>query len=258
MLNDIRRYGAPSISAALAVSALVGCTREVVVPDLGGIYTQAAQEIGGDRYPVVVIPGILGSKLENKDTRQQVWGAFEFGAADADNPDGARSISLPIDPGKPLRDRIDNTIPTEVLDTITADVFLLQNLEIGAYVDILLTLSAGAYRDQSLGESGSIDYGGLHYTCFQLAYDWRRDVAEAAVHLHEMIEVAQSAHRWAHGLDQDEPVKVDVVAHSMGGLLLRYYLRYGTQPLPDDGSLPELTWEGAQHVSRAILTRTRG
>lgn len=242
--------------AGLLAGALGGCTREVATPDLGGIYTQAAQEIGGDRYPVVVIPGILGSKLENQDTRQQVWGAFEFGAADADKPDGARSISLPIEPGKPLSDRIDNVIASEVLDNITADVLLLQNLEIGAYVDILLTLNAGSYRDQNLGESGSIDYGGLHYTCFQLAYDWRRDVSEAAGKLHEMIEVAQSAHRWAHNLDDDAPVKVDVVAHSMGGLLLRYYLRYGAEPLPEDGSLPELTWAGAENVSRAILIGT--
>ena len=42
----------------------------------------------------------------------------------------------------------------------------------------------------------------------------------------------------------------------MGGLVLRYYLRYGTAPLPDDGSLPELTWAGAQSVRQAILIGT--
>jgi pimeloyl-ACP methyl ester carboxylesterase len=51
-------------------------------------------------------------------------------------------------------------------------------------------------------------------------------------------------------------VKVDVIAHSMGGLVLRYYLRYGPNPLPEDGSMPELTWEGARNVRNAILVGT--
>lgn len=48
-------------------------------------------------------------------------------------------------------------------------------------------------------------------------------------------------------------VKFDIVRHSMGGWLARYYLRYGDAPLPEDGSLPPLTWAGARHVERAIL-----
>lgn len=241
---------------AVVVAALSGCRGTPSAPDLGGLYDTPAQELGAARYPVIVIPGILGSKLEDSVTRQKVWGAFEFGAADADNPRGARAIALPIEPGVPLSERVDTVVATDVLDTVTADVLLLQNLEIGAYVDILLTLDAGRYRDQSLGESGAIDYGGLHYTCFQLAYDWRRDVSEAAALLHEQVLIAQDTHRWANGLDADAPVKVDVVAHSMGGLLLRYYLRYGPEPLPEHGSLPELTWAGAAHVSRAVIIGT--
>ncbi|MES3629288.1 MAG: hypothetical protein PPP56_03880, partial [Longimonas sp.] len=36
----------------------------------------------------------------------------------------------------------------------------------------------------------------------------------------------------------------------------RYYLRYGNQDLPEDGSAPEITWAGAEHVSRAVLVGT--
>ncbi len=42
----------------------------------------------------------------------------------------------------------------------------------------------------------------------------------------------------------------------MGGLVLRYYLRYGAQPLPEDGSIPRLTWAGAANVANAILVAT--
>ena len=53
-----------------------------------------------------------------------------------------------------------------------------------------------------------------------------------------------------------EPVRFDLVAHSMGGLVARYYMRYGEQQLGDDGSLPQLTWEGAQNVEMLIQVGT--
>jgi pimeloyl-ACP methyl ester carboxylesterase len=212
--------------------------------------TTAAQNIGSDRNPVIVIPGILGSKLErSRDDGDPVWGSFTYGAADADTAEGARLVALPMQMGAPLSEIRDDVVPTEVLDTLTLDVGLLRGVELGAYVDILKTLAAGKYRDETLGESGAIDYGGLHYTCFQFAYDWRRDLSEHGGGLHEMVLDALAAQPHGGG-------KVDIVAHSMGGLVLRYYLRYGPDPLPEDGSLPELDWEGARYVEKAILIGT--
>ena len=42
--------------------------------------------------------------------------------------------------------------------------------------------------------------------------------------LHAQVLEAQAAARDARGLGPDDPVRVDVVAHSMGGLLVRYYV----------------------------------
>ena len=245
--------GAPALIAALA---LPGCKQAERAPDLGRIYNGAAQQIGEDRTPVVVIPGILGTKLEDSEDGTKVWGAFVYGAADADKPDGARRIAIPMASDVPLAALTDTTIPTEVLDRVIVDIGPLRSLELGAYADILETLAAGKYRDSSFGEAGAIDYGGLHYTCFQNGYDWRRDVSESVYALHEEIQNAISINREARGLTEQDPLKVDVVAHSMGGLLLRYYLRYGPSPLPSDGTLPPLTWEGARYVRHAILIGT--
>ena len=58
------------------------------------------------------------------------------------------------------------------------------------------------------------------------------------------------------GEAEDYDVKFDIVAHSMGGMLTRYMLRYGDADLPEDGSTPDVTWAGAEHVDRVILVGT--
>lgn len=235
---------------------LPGCNTGQRVANVGEIYRVPASSIGETRTPVVVLPGILGSKLESSETGKKMWGAFTFGATDVDKPDGARLFAIPMQEGVPLSQLRDEGYASDVLDYIVADVGIFRNLEFGAYVDIMATLAVGKYRDQNFGESGAVDYGGLHYTCFQYPYDWRRDVSEMAIGLHQKITDAQAKVRIGRGLADDAPVKVDVVAHSMGGLVLRYYLRYGTQSMPNDGTLPELTWAGAENVRRAVLVGT--
>ena len=42
----------------------------------------------------------------------------------------------------------------------------------------------------------------------------------------------------------------------MGGLITRYYLRYGDKDLPADGSEPKVTWEGTKHVEKVVLIGT--
>ena len=239
----------------MSAGLLVACRSEPR-PDLGAIYDEAAQQIGAERNPVIVIPGILGSKLEEPGLKTPVWGAFTYGAADPDYPAGARLVALPMERGKTLGELQDSVVPTTVLDSVEIDVTLLvRGLEIDAYDEIIRTLAAGAYRDEtiSLAMSGPVNQEG-HFTCFQFAYDWRRDISEQAAALHERLVYAQQLAQ--EGFKLDAPPRVDIVAHSMGGLVLRYYLRYGAQPLPEDGSLPELNWAGAQNIERAIIIGT--
>lgn len=234
----------------LILLSLSGCITGSRSPNLATIYNDAAQNIGDQRNPVVVIPGILGSKLTTDESDTPVWGAFIYGAADPETAEGARLVALPMQAGIPLSQLKDDVRATDVLDTLSLDFAIIRGMELRAYVDILKVLAAGKYRDQSLGESGSIDYGGLHYTCFQLPYDWRRDISEQAVLLHELIKEALAVQ------PEGRPKKVDVIAHSMGGLVLRYYLRYGPEPLPEDGSLPDLDWQGAKYIDTAIMVGT--
>jgi hypothetical protein len=50
-------------------------------------------------------------------------------------------------------------------------------------------------------------------------------------------------------------LRFDIVAHSMGGLVARYYAMYGDRdPLESNGPVPD--WSGAQHLSRLVMMGT--
>lgn len=74
-------------------------------------------------------------------------------------------------------------------------------------------------------------------------YDWRQDNRESAKRLCALLDSLAAA--------RGGRVKVNVVAHSMGGLIALHCLRYGTG---DDTGEP--TWAGARHVKRVVFLGT--
>jgi pimeloyl-ACP methyl ester carboxylesterase len=239
----------------LLVLPLVACGPVYHSPDLGDLYSDLAQQEDPYRNPIIVIPGLLGSKLVDQESGAVVWGAFGFGQVDPNIETGARLVALPMDKGKRLDDLRDSTAPDGALDRVVFN-FLGFPVELNAYYNILRTLGVGGYRDQGLAEAGAVDYGERHFTCFQFDYDWRRDIAETARELDRFIKektrYVQEETEKRFGITLAE-VKFDIVTHSMGGLVARYYVRYGDADLPDDGSLPELTWAGARHVDHLVM-----
>lgn len=227
-------------------------------PNLGNLYNELAQHEDPHRNPIIVIPGMLGSKLIDQDSGETIWGAFGLGQVNPNTPKGARLVALPMAPGQSLRELHDHVESAGALDRVIFN-FLGFPLELNAYYNILQSLGVGGYRDQEQGEAGAIDYGNRHFTCFQYDYDWRRDIVESAKNLDRFIQektrYVQEETEKRFGIKL-EKVKFDIVAHSMGGLVARYYLRYGAADLPEDGSLPELTWAGTRHVDHLVLIGT--
>lgn len=241
----------------LALLLLGGCATELLThePDVGELYSRSARVQGPERNPVIVIPGLTGSRLVDSDSGRVVWGEFADDWAKPGKADGARLIAFPMREGAPLREIADGVRSDGVLDWLRVEVLGIP-INVRAYYQILEALGLGGYREESLAAAGKVDWGDEHFTCFQFDYDWRRDNVENAARLERFIAEKKAYVRAENlrrfGVDTPD-LKFDVIGHSMGALLLRYYLRYGAADLPADGSLPELTWAGAANIERAIL-----
>jgi hypothetical protein len=252
MMDMEQGRGVRSGRRAVLAAAALGACAPMSEADLALLYNPAAQHHGPDRNPIIVIPGLLGSRLRDPASGRIVWGAFDGNAADPRREDGARLVALPFtdlmsSPGAAVEADV-------VLDRVRIRVAGIP-IALQAYAEILSTLGAGGYRDESLGLGGEVNYGSDHFTCFQFAYDWRQDNVVNARRLIAFIRekraFVQGEYARRYGV-RDAAVRFDIVAHSMGGLVARYAMLYGGADLPADGSMPPLTWEGAAMMGRVI------
>ncbi len=235
----------------LSMVLLTACGPSRLSPDLKGIYSAAARQENPDRNPIIVIPGILGSRLVD-DRGRVVWGEFGSGAVGLASPEGRRLMAVPMSGSGWPRDEIK---PDGALERLKVSFGL--DFQFDAYAGMLRAFGVGGYLDPAHVDLGDIDYGPGHYTCFQFSYDWRRSNAENAALLGKFIEEKRRYVRRERikRFGKSGEVKFDIVAHSMGGLVARYYLMYGSQPLTEDGRMP-VTWAGTRHVEKLVMVAT--
>ncbi|MEO1293591.1 MAG: hypothetical protein AAFV62_12295 [Pseudomonadota bacterium] len=256
----------------LAVLVLSGCARTAQTPDLVSLYRRTAEAGVTQRNPLVVVPGTLGSRLVDVSSGELVWGGEGF-SADPDTDEGIEALALPVGDGEtPLSALRDDVEPAGLLDKARVNV-LGAVIEEGIYDGITQTLLAGGYgrvRSVLFNPTGAAEPteevtpdapligpdSGLIYT-----YDWRRDLVETAQRLYRRLSAKRDriyAERAAlpYQLEEPRPVRFDLVAHSMGGLAVRYFLLYGDAPLPNTGPLPPITWKGADLVEKVVFVGT--
>lgn len=266
------------IWVAFGVALVSGCAREAMQPDLARIYTDVVVEEG--RRPLITVPGTVGSRLVDSVTGTVIWGGGSRGlSADPEDPAELALIALPILPAdRPLSEIRDTIVPDGVLDSTEARVLGVP-VAIEVYGGVRRVLQAGGFRpqggtDDKIGigpgreESGETGKSGARAPAaprrapqsdnFGFSYDWRRDIVASAQAFDQFVrdrqrEVAAERTRVTGRRVDPGTVTFDLLAHSMGGLVTRYYLMYGAADLPEDGSLPPITWAGARAFNRVVF-----
>lgn len=198
-------------------------------PDLGRLHKKARSK--AFQYPVIVVHGILGARLRNKTTEKEEWPGnlldIMFGSYE--------SVALPIN--------------LETLQPLESDLEAHAIFDRAAgrdfYGRLLNTLEeAGGFQQSQPG----IPTGSGERRYYVFVYDWRQDNVVTARKLDRFINQIR--------VDFNDPdLKVDIIAHSMGGLIARYYLRYGTVDVLDDNNFP-VNNHGASRVRKVILLGT--
>jgi pimeloyl-ACP methyl ester carboxylesterase len=144
-------------------------------------------------------------------------------------------LALEIDP-ETLEPRPSGLFPSGLADRVAGRDY---------YGNIIRVLEeAGGYRRAGPGQPQSRD--SRNYYLF--IYDWRQDNVITSGKLADLVEQIQRDH-------DDPDLKVDLIAHSMGGLVARYYLRYGRSDVLDDNEFP-VNYSGARNVRRTLLLGT--
>ena len=205
------------------------------------------------RNPVILIHGLLGARLADPATGNEFWGTFSPTLPDRDN---LKLLSVPMRWGKPLRELSNNTRASFLLDTVSIRVIGLE-FSMYAYGPLVETIREAGYVQE--GSKEHLEQGHCP-TLFVFYYDWRRSIAENAIELGKFIRAKQAQldaeYRVRYGASP-EPIRFDLMGHSMGGLIARYYMRYGEMPLPDEGAPdPAITWTGAKNVGKLIQIGT--
>lgn len=220
----------------------------------GPLEEKAKNYQGPYRNPVIIVHGFLGSNMLDKKSGKNVWGQFSSEDGYSVSPEKMRALSLPMEKFKPLKDIKDETVPNGALNVVEVN-FLGMTFKENAYQNLVDVLHEGGYQP----EGSPLDPGKSYYNLFQFSYDWRRDLQETAAKLHEYIlkkrKYIQKKYEDLYGL-KDYDVQFDLIGHSMGGLISRYYLRYGTADLPAMNEKPNVTWAGSKYVDRVIILGT--
>ncbi len=212
------RRGVSAIGSVCLGVALAACGH--LVPSLETVYGEA-QVMDSDQPPLVVVHGIFGSQLRDAHTGQAVW--------------------------PPPDDWNRRSVSSSNVELLPAHAHALS--EPGSQYalggDLFRVLEEfGGYRRAEAGARPTGD--GHPYYVF--LYDWRQDSVEIARQFDSFLgEIRQ-----AHG---DPKTRVDVIAHGTGGLIVRYYLRYGTKDVTRNNDFA-VSLAGSQYVRRVILLGT--
>jgi pimeloyl-ACP methyl ester carboxylesterase len=210
------------------LSAMLQACSQQIQPDLQRLYQQSQST---RQPPVILIHGIMGARLSDKTSGEEIW----FGSIGHLAFSDFSELALEIDPQ--TLEPVSSNLETSGLADRVAGMDYYGNI-------VKVLEQAGGYRAAVRGRENS----NMEREYYVFTYDWRQDNVITAGRLADLVESIQQDHG-------DPNLKVDLIAHSMGGLVARYYLRYGRDDVLSDNEFP-VNYSGARNVRRVILLGT--
>jgi pimeloyl-ACP methyl ester carboxylesterase len=199
-------------------------------PNLARLYQLNDSSQTGE-VPLILTHGILGSKLRYKNSKLEIW--------------PGNVSKLVFSKYKNLAYQIDDTTIEPIQKNHEAHSIMDSISGFSIYQEIIDTLvQHGNYQ---LAKAGDEYSPGRKLYIFN--YDWRQDNVKSAQELDKFIKTIQSK----YPKKQDQ--KIDIVAHSMGGLITRYYMRYGTKDVLNDKKFI-VNKDGAKNIRKAVFLGT--
>ena len=222
--SNMKKNCALSFIIILCLIFVAGCSVAPKITELTVTKIYADEKTAPKEYPVIFVPGIFGTVLENSKTKKVIWGKVSEGLMN--------DLALPID----------STIMSENTDEVMPVKTLMK-----------FSWMAGIFEKNIYDtmRRAAIDAAGytIDKNAFSLLYDWRRDLVEGAQLLGELIESVKRESGY-------KDLKFDIVCHSAGGLIARYYAKYGTEDVLDRDPIPAPTYAGAKNIDKIIMLGT--
>ncbi len=200
---------------------LISCVTVSRKPDLDLLY--GASYLNENTVPIIIIPGLMGTTLVNPQG-EEIWPKSVSNVAFSTFEDLAKENN-------------DGIVPGRLLDGLFGIDF---------YGTLLKTLEKAGHYEKGKLKTPIIGKSTRRYYVF--LYDWRKSNFDSVNHLHEMIEQIR--------LDYKNPnLQVDIIAHSNGGLIARYYLQYG--PQTEQSRKSPVAWQdGEKRIRRIAMLGT--
>ncbi len=197
------------------VATLVACS--AAPPPLPVLETLQAQ---ADKIPVILIPGITGSVLQDRESGKTLWGT---GLRLLVPRDRGYSLALPITAA--FTDTLDTGVEAPaVLHTLG----LLGLAKKPIYGPIFDLVEANGYQ------VGDLDAPQPDDTFFAFPYDWRLDNTLTTARLMAALQRLRAV-RASRG---ETTLKVHLICQSNGGHICRYLAKYGGASLEAAESSP--------------------